>query len=61
MLAPSFEKRALTRRKIIPYTANSAEKNRGCLGLDETNAFCVKAADRPDNIDAPNTIIRPRL
>ena len=59
MLAPSFENKALTRRKIIPKTASSAEKKRGCLGFEPTNAFCVRAADRPESMEAPKTIIKP--
>lgn len=39
MIPDSDEKRALTRRKMIPKTANSAEKKRGCLGLEPTKAF----------------------
>ena len=52
--------RIFPNKNKIPYTASSAEKNSGCLGFDPTSARWVRAADKPEIIDAPMTIKTPQ-
>lgn len=57
----SLLKTRFASRKRMPYTANSAEKNREWRGLAPTKARCVNEAERPESMEAAATKMTPRL